>query len=110
LYICTVPCTPLALQKETRGQLAAVVAKMLPEQANSVKHVTQGQANTREDMERYVTSQKKDAGHAIPDLRALPLDRLDELGGSALEHSIALYRQRLRDQNSVPLCSFTSRI
>jgi FXSXX-COOH protein len=45
----------------------------------------------------------------IPDLRDLPLDRLAELGDSVLGRSIALYRQRLKD-NGVPLSSFQARI
>jgi FXSXX-COOH protein len=53
--------------------------------------------------------QKQDLKSAIPDLRDLPLDRLAELGGSALAHSIALYRQRL-GESGVPLSSFTSGI
>lgn len=52
---------------------------------------------------------KQDLETAIPDLRDLPLDRLAELGGSALAHSIALYRQRL-DETGVPLSSFNSMI
>ena len=45
----------------------------------------------------------------IPDLRDIPVDRLAELGSSALAHSIALYRERLRE-NGVPLSSFQARI
>jgi hypothetical protein len=45
----------------------------------------------------------------IPDLRDLSLDRLAVPGDSVLAHSIALYRQRLKD-NGVPLSSFNSRI
>lgn len=59
--------------------------------------------------ETLITSKKQESGSAIPDLRALPLDRLAELGGSALAQSIALYRHRLRE-NTVPLSSFNSRI
>ncbi len=47
---------------------------------------------------------------AIPDLRHVPLDRLAELGDSVLANSIALYRQRLKDNKAVPLNSFNSRI
>jgi hypothetical protein len=47
---------------------------------------------------------------AIPDLRHIPLDRLAELGDSALANSIALYRQRFRENKGIPLSSFTSRI
>jgi hypothetical protein len=54
--------------------------------------------------------QEQDSRHVIPDLRSLPLDRLGELGGSALAHSIDLYRQRLKENNSVPLYGFNSRI
>jgi hypothetical protein len=43
---------------------------------------------------------------AIPDLTDIPLD---ELGGSALAQSIALYRERLRE-SGVPLSSFQARI
>jgi hypothetical protein len=43
---------------------------------------------------------------AIPDLTAVPLEGL---GGSALAQSIALYRERLRE-NGVPLSSFQARI
>lgn len=45
---------------------------------------------------------------AIPDLRALPPERLAALGDSVLAHSIALYRQRLGAY--VPAGSFNSRI
>jgi len=43
---------------------------------------------------------------AIPDLTDVPLD---ELGGSALAHSIAAYRERLK-ANGIPLSSFQARI
>jgi hypothetical protein len=56
-----------------------------------------------------MTSQPQEPGSGIPDLRGFPLDRLAELGGSVLAHSIDVYRQRIQD-NGVPLCSFTSRI
>jgi FXSXX-COOH protein len=46
---------------------------------------------------------------AIPDLRDVPLDRLAELGDSVLANSIALYRQRLLD-NDVPVHRFSSGI
>jgi len=42
-------------------------------------------------------------------LRDLPLDRLKELGGSALARSIALYRERLIE-TGMPLSSFQARI
>ncbi len=45
----------------------------------------------------------------IPDLRDLPLEHLAELGDSVLAHSIALYRQRLKE-TGVPLSSFQARI
>jgi FXSXX-COOH protein len=56
-----------------------------------------------------MTLQQQELRSTIPDLRDLPLDRLAELGDSVLAHSIALYRQRLKD-NGVPLSSFNSRI
>jgi len=46
---------------------------------------------------------------ALPDLREVPLERLAELGGSVLADSIALYRQRLED-NEVPVYRFNSGI
>ena len=46
---------------------------------------------------------------AIPDLGDIPLDRLAELGGSALQRSIALYRERLKECG-MPLSSFQARI
>lgn len=46
---------------------------------------------------------------AVPDLRDFPLDRIAELGGSPLARSIALYRERLKE-NGVPLSSFNARI
>jgi hypothetical protein len=52
------------------------------------------------------------AGHletAIPDLRDIPLDRLEALGESPLARSIALYRERLKE-SGVPLSSFNARI
>ena len=56
-----------------------------------------------------VTSKKEGHGSAILDVRALPLDQLAELGGSALVESIALYRRRM-NENNVPLSSFNSSI
>ena len=47
--------------------------------------------------------------YAIPDLRAVPVDRLAELGGAVLANSIDLYRQRLQE-SSLPLNSFSSSI
>jgi hypothetical protein len=46
---------------------------------------------------------------AIPDLRNLSLERLAELGDSALAQSIALYRQRL-SETGLPLSSFNATI
>ena len=45
----------------------------------------------------------------IPDLREVSLKRLSELGDSALAHSIATYRERIKD-NGLPLSSFNSKI
>jgi hypothetical protein len=56
-----------------------------------------------------MTTSEKDIETVIPDLRDIPVDRLAELGSSALAHSIALYRERLRE-NGVPLSSFQARI
>lgn len=56
-----------------------------------------------------MTAQEKDIKSAIPDLRNIPLDRLAELGASSLAHSIALYRERLKE-NGMPLSSFNARI
>lgn len=53
--------------------------------------------------------QQEDLKSVIPDLRDLSLERLAALGDSVLAHSIALYRQRLKE-TGVPLSSFTSRI
>ena len=53
--------------------------------------------------------QEQELTSVIPELRDLPLDRLAELGGSALAHSIALYRQRLKE-TGIPLSSFQARI
>ena len=54
-------------------------------------------------------SLQQELNSVIPDLRDLPLDRLDEQGDSVLANSIALYRQRLKE-TGVPLNSFTARI
>jgi hypothetical protein len=56
-----------------------------------------------------MTSQEQSLKTLIPDLRNIPVDRLAELGSSALAHSIALYRERLKE-NGVPLSSFQARI
>jgi FXSXX-COOH protein len=53
--------------------------------------------------------QTQEMSSVIPDLRDLPLEQLAELGDSVLAHSIALYRQRLKE-TGVPLSSFSSRI
>jgi hypothetical protein len=55
------------------------------------------------------TSQDKVLSTIIPDLRTIPLDRLADLGASPLAHSIALYRERLRE-DGIPLSSFNARI
>jgi FXSXX-COOH protein len=47
---------------------------------------------------------------AIPDLRELSLDRLAELGDSVLANSLAMYRQRIKGGNELPLNSFNSGI
>ena len=54
-------------------------------------------------------TQQQNGTPAIPDLRDLPLDKLAELGGTPLAHSIALYRERLKE-NGIPLSSFNARI
>ena len=51
----------------------------------------------------------KDIETVIPELRSFNLDRLAELGSSALAHSIALYQERLRE-TGIPLSSFNARI
>jgi FXSXX-COOH protein len=56
-----------------------------------------------------MTSQQQAHETLIPDLRDIPLDRLRELGSSALAQSIALYRERLKE-NGVPLSSFQANI
>jgi len=53
--------------------------------------------------------QKQELNCVMPDLRELSLEQLAELGDSVLAHSIALYRQRLKE-TGVPLNSFTARI
>jgi len=55
------------------------------------------------------TAQEQELTSVLPDLRDIPLDRLARLGDSALARSIALYRERLRE-NGVPLSSFNARI
>lgn len=56
-----------------------------------------------------MTLQEQDLESVLPDLRELPLEQLAELGDSVLAHSIALYRQRLKE-NGVPFYSFNARI
>lgn len=56
-----------------------------------------------------MSPQQSELNSVIPDLRALPLERLAELGDSVLAQSIALYRQRLKE-TGVPLSSFNARI
>ena len=46
---------------------------------------------------------------AVPDLTDVSLEKLAELGGTPLAHSVALYRERLK-KNGVPLSSFNARI
>jgi hypothetical protein len=53
--------------------------------------------------------QEKELNSVIPDLQELSLERLAELGDSVLAHSIALYRERLKE-TGVPLSSFSARI
>jgi FXSXX-COOH protein len=53
--------------------------------------------------------QKQELNSVVPDLRELSLEQLAELGDSVLAHSVALYRQRLKE-TGVPLNSFTARI
>jgi len=53
--------------------------------------------------------QTQELNSIIPDLRELSLERLAELGDSALAHEIALYRQRLKETD-VPLSAFQARI
>lgn len=54
-------------------------------------------------------SAQQELNSAIPDLRDLPLEQLAELGDSVLAHSIALYRQRLKE-TGLPLSNFNARI
>jgi hypothetical protein len=56
-----------------------------------------------------MASQEQDIRTIIPDLRNIPVDRLSELSSSALADSIALYRERLKE-NGIPLSSFNARI
>jgi len=45
----------------------------------------------------------------IPDLSCIPADRLAELGGSALDHAIRQYRERMKADGAT-LSSFQARI
>jgi hypothetical protein len=56
-----------------------------------------------------MTSPEKTIVTTVPDLRDFPLEQLAELGVSPLAHSIALYRERLKE-NGLPLSSFNARI
>jgi hypothetical protein len=60
-------------------------------------------------MEKAMAPAEHNINSAIPDLRDIPIERLAELGGSALARSIALYRERLKE-NRIPLSSFQARI
>jgi hypothetical protein len=60
-------------------------------------------------MEKAMTPAEHNINSVIPDLRNIPVERLAELGGSPLAHSIALYRERLKE-NGIPLSSFQARI
>jgi FXSXX-COOH protein len=53
--------------------------------------------------------QQQELNCVLPDLRDVPLERLAELGDSVLAHSIALYRQRLKETGA-PLLGFNSSI
>jgi FXSXX-COOH protein len=53
--------------------------------------------------------QQQELASVLPDLREVPLDRLAELGGSALGQSLALYRERL-EQNGGVFSNFTANI
>jgi FXSXX-COOH protein len=53
--------------------------------------------------------QNQELNSVIPDLRDVSLERLSALGDSVLAHSIALYRQRLKETGE-PLSSFSARI
>jgi hypothetical protein len=52
---------------------------------------------------------EKEIKTIIPDLRDISLDRLAKEGSASLANSIALYRERLKE-NGVPLSSFNARI
>jgi hypothetical protein len=56
-----------------------------------------------------MSMQEQELYSAIPDLRDLTLEQLDELGNSALKHSIVLYCQRLAETGE-PLNSFQASI
>lgn len=50
-----------------------------------------------------------DTLEAVPDLSAVPLDQLAELGDTPLAHAVALYRARLKADGE-PLSAFNARI
>jgi FXSXX-COOH protein len=56
-----------------------------------------------------MSQQEHELNGVLPDLRDLPLERLAELGDSALAHSIDLYRERLKE-TAAPLNSFSATI
>ena len=56
-----------------------------------------------------MASHEQELNSAIPDLGDLSLERLAELGDSALAHSIELYRQRVKE-TGLPLSNFNARI
>jgi hypothetical protein len=70
-------------------------------------------AKVTKDYERSsgdpMSLQQQELNSVIPDLRTFSLERLAELGDSALAHSIELYRQRL-EETDLPLSSFNARI
>jgi FXSXX-COOH protein len=53
--------------------------------------------------------QQQELNSVLPDLRDLSLERIAELGDSALANSIALYRERLKEAG-VPVNMFSSAI
>jgi hypothetical protein len=60
-------------------------------------------------MAAVTTAEAKALETAIPDLAAIPLEQIDELGGNVLARSIETYRERLR-QGGVPISSFNAGI
>jgi hypothetical protein len=49
-------------------------------------------------MSRVTTAPQQNIKTAIPDLADIPLEQVDELGGNVLAESIALYRERLKEE------------